>query len=268
MSGLLNANRLMQVPLGIFAQALSVAILPTMSLQVAQMDMEGLKKTLNFGIRFVLFLTIPSSVFMMVLALPIVQLILQNGKFHKSDAVFTGWLLIFYCIGLFAWSAQTVIARGFYAMKDSRTPAIVGTAVTVLFVIGNVLALKIFHHGEDSNLRTCCALAFVTSWAAILNAGVLILLLNEKMKGIHARQLFLSFWKVAFASAAMGIVCHFIYDPAYRLLSHFSVVAQSAGTLAICGLAGVAVFGGMAILMKMEETETLLNLVKKVARRR
>ena len=267
MSGLLNANRLMQVPLGIFAQALSVAILPTMSQQVAQMDMAGLKKTLNFGIRFVLFLTIPSSVFMMVLALPIVQLILQNGKFHKSDAQFTAWLLIFYCIGLFAWSAQTVIARGFYSMKDSRTPAIVGTAVTALFVIGNVLALKIFHHGSDTNFRTCCALAFVTSWAAILNAGILLLLLNEKLKGIHASQLFVSFAKVALASVAMGVACHFAYSPVYRLLSGFSVIAQSAGTLLACGAVGVAVFGGMALLMKMEETSTLVNLVRKAARR-
>ena len=88
------------------------------------------------------------------------------------------------------------------------------------------------------------------------------------MKGLHARQLFVSFSKVAFASTAMGVVCHFIYDPTYRLFSHFSVVAQSAGTLAICGLAGVGVFGGMALAMKMEETETLLNLVRKAVRRR
>ena len=266
-SALTNANFLMQVPLGIFAQAFSIAILPMMAQQSAQDDLAGLRNTLNFGIRFILFLTIPSSIFMMTLALPIVQTLFQHGAYKAEDTHFAALLLIFYSIGLFAWSAQAIIARGFYSMQDSRTPVIVGTSVTVLFIIGNLVALKVFGNSPENGLRTACALAFVTSWAAILNTGILLMLLNRKLKGIHAKQLALSAGKTLLASIALGIVCYVVSLALYSRLSHFGTFLQGFGTLTICGVLGILAYLACAFAMRMEETEMLLNMLRKVSKR-
>jgi putative peptidoglycan lipid II flippase len=85
-SALMNANRLMQVPLGIFAQATAIAIFPTLAAQAARKEMTQLRRTANFGIRSILFLTVPSSLLMVVLALPIVPLILHTGRFQDTEA--------------------------------------------------------------------------------------------------------------------------------------------------------------------------------------
>ncbi len=141
MSALMNSNRLMQVPLGVFGQACGIAIFPLLAQQAARKERAALRKTMSSGIRFILFLTVPSSVFIMVLALPIVQFLYQSGKFTSSDSHLTANILVAYTVGLFAWSAQAIVARGFYALEDSKTPVIIGTLVTVLFVIANASVL-------------------------------------------------------------------------------------------------------------------------------
>src|SRR4029434_2157638 len=91
----------------------------------------------------ILFLTVPSSLLMFVLALPIVQLLLQSGKFTTADAEVTAAALRFFAVGIFAWSAHSIVTRGFYAMQDSRTPILVGTVVTLIFIPLNWVSLRL-----------------------------------------------------------------------------------------------------------------------------
>jgi putative peptidoglycan lipid II flippase len=263
MSALMNSNRLMQVPLGIFGQACGIAIFPLLAQQAVRGDRAALRMTLSSGLRFILFLIVPSSIYMIVLALPIVQFLYQAGKFTASDAHVTAAILVAYTIGLFAWSAQAVIARGFYALKDSRTPVIIGTLVTVLFVIANAVVLRVVG-GAEHSVMGACGLALVTSCAAILNTGVLFWLLRRRLGGIDGARLLAGVLKILVASTVFGIACRATLSFLERHPlngGHASVKIVSAETLLLCAVAGVLAYAVMAFALRMEETKLVLKLL-------
>lgn len=261
MSALANANQLMQVPLGIFAQAAGIAIFPRLSQLVAQEDTDGFRKTFSFGLRFILFLTLPSAVFLMTLALPIVQFLLQSGKFQDADARITALLLAAYTIGLVGWSAQAIIGRGFYSLKDSRTPLMISTILTILFFVSNMVIQR--YSGIQNDDIKALALALATSFAGIMNAAILLVTLHSKLKGLDTRNLVLGSLKIVFASVVMGFAMRIVYDWLTRLPLSPNVTLRSGFLLTVCGLCGVAVYGVLAFALRMEETQTLLEVLKR-----
>src|SRR5205085_2437718 len=128
-------NRLMQLPLGIFGQAIGIAVLPTLSQQAAQDDMPAFRRTLNYGVRLALFLTVPTSILLIVLARPLIAMVYQHKNFLPSDTDSAVPALTFYALGVAAWSAQAVVARAFYARNDTWTPVLAGTFVTFCIFI-------------------------------------------------------------------------------------------------------------------------------------
>ncbi|HLJ54141.1 MAG TPA: murein biosynthesis integral membrane protein MurJ, partial [Chthonomonadaceae bacterium] len=266
MSALMNSNMLMQVPLGIFGQACGIAIFPLLAQQSARRETAALRKTVSAGIRLILFLTIPSSAYIIVLARPIVQFLFQSGKFTNADSSLTATLLAAYTIGLFAWSAQAIVARGFYAQKDSKTPVIVGTIVTALFVIANYLVLKMTPAGPHHSLRGAYGLAMVTSFAAMLNTGVLLVLLRKRIGGLDGIRLAVGTLKIVAASAVFAVVCRATLGllQSHPLRGAFgSVKAVSATNLLVCAAAGVAVYAALTFLLRMDEARMLISAVRR-----
>src|SRR5207302_8621882 len=78
-------NQLMQLPLGIFGQAIGIAVLPTLSQQAAQHDDKAFRNTLNYGVRLALFLTVPASVLLVVLAHPLIAVVYEHKSFTHND---------------------------------------------------------------------------------------------------------------------------------------------------------------------------------------
>ncbi len=256
-SALMNANRLMQVPLGIFAQATAIAIFPTLAAQAARKEIGDLRRTANFGIRSILFLTVPSSLLMVVLALPIVQLILHGGLFGPNEARMAANALVYYAIGIFAWSAHSIISRGFYALQDSRTPVIVGTGVTLIFVPLNWLLM---------NWMGYQGLALATSIAATIHMLTMLVLLRIRLHGIEGGKLLSSVGRIAAASVVTALVCRLVRDVIqHRLAAHagMSVTAQAFVTLAICLTVSVVVYGALAMLLQMEEWRQLRRMLRR-----
>ncbi len=261
-SALMNANRLMQVPLGVFAQAIGMAIFPTLSLHAARKDMPELRRTANYGLRFTLFLTIPTSVLMIVLALPFVQLLLQSGKFKTADAMQVDRALIYYSLGIFAWSAHTIVSRVFYSLKNTRTPVIIGTIVTLfVFIPLNRILMKWM--GSPG-------LAFATSIAAAINMGVTLFLLSRHIGGIYGGKLLRATLKICFASAITGAICWLTRE---ALQSRFPTVkgdhiALHAGIILAGSLAAsTLVYLILALGLRMEEANLLRKLLLKVSGR-
>lgn len=254
-SALMNANRMMQVPLGVFAQALAIAIFPTMAAQFARRDMTGLRSTTNYGLRFIFFMTIPASVLMIVLSVPIVQLLLQGGKYHWQEAEMASAALCYYALGIFAWSGQSILARAFYSLKNSKIPVIVGTIATLIFIPMNrpLMALYGFR-----------GLALATTIASALNMFALLFLLRVRLNGIQGGKLLRSVLKVLLASGVMGFVCYLLrnrMDPRPDLNPH--PVLHAFITLTCCGGAGLLVFFGLGMLLKMEEMNAVRGLLRR-----
>ena len=252
------ANRLMQLPLGVFAQAAAVALFPTLAAQAAKKEMSELKSSVNFGIRGILMLTIPSSVLMMVLSGPIVTAIFRHGAFTESNAVAASSALVFYAIGIGGWAAQAVITRGFYALQDTVVPVVAGTVMTLIFIPMNWLFMKPLGHN---------GLALATSVAAALNMLVLFELLRRRLGGLNGSLIVKSFAKVSVSSAVAGVV-------AWAVLGAISSRVDTGRTLgALIGVFGaaipaLAVYVGMIALLKVDEAHEVWRLASARFRKR
>lgn len=129
---LFTGNRFMLAPLGIVAQAASVAAFPYLASDSAAQDWKSFAEFLRNGLRRLMFLTLPLSVGLILVSEPLLNLF-RFGKFGQADAHQSAVAFAFYCVGLFAWTGQQLAARGFYALQDTRTPTIIGTLLALAF---------------------------------------------------------------------------------------------------------------------------------------
>ena len=252
------ANRLMQMPLGIFAQATAVALLPTLAAQAARNEIAELRRSINFGFRGILLMTIPSSVLMVVLATPIVRAILQHGQFKPNDAPYVGFALVFYAIGIAGWAGQAVVTRGFYALQATVVPVVTGTVATIIFIPLNWLLMKPMGHG---------GLALATSIAVMLNMLALLELLRRRLGGLNLRLIVKSLTKVTFSSAVAGAVAWAML----RLAAQHVDITQQFGALAgviIASVPALVVYVGMIALLKVDEAAEIWGIVSRRLKRR
>ena len=136
-TAIMNAYRLMLLPIGVFAQAMALAAFPTLSAQAAEKNIPAMRRTMNQSLRNILFLTVPASALMFLLAEPVITFLLQSGKYTHADTLVTASALRSLSLGIFAWSCQSLLTRGFYALQNSKVPVISGAIVSVLFVAMN-----------------------------------------------------------------------------------------------------------------------------------
>lgn len=256
MSALTYANQLMQVPLGIFAQAMGVAIFPTLSAMAARKDYAALRTTSSGGIRSLLFLTVPASAMMIVLGVPIVQLLLQHGQFKPTDTPLTASALTWYCVGIFAWSAQSVLSRSFYALQDTRTPVIVGTVVTLLFIPMNVL----FMTNLGLGIR---GLALATTVAATLHVIAMIAVLRIRLHGFETGKLAVSIAKTLAASAVAGVACWMAKSMVDSLLPAGHVKIHAALVLLAGFTLGSLAFIVAARLVRADELDQVITILRR-----
>lgn len=256
LAALTNANQLMQVPLGVFAQAMAVAIFPTLSAQAARGELTHLRETASAGIRSLLFLTVPVSLWMLLLARPTVALLLQHGKFGPDDTRLTATALAYYCLGIFAWSAQSILSRAFYALQDTRTPVVIGTAVTILFVPLNWLLMS----PAGLGIR---GLALATSIAATLNCLVMLWVLARRLQGFEGKRLARSLAQIGMAAAISGLACAAAAGVARHLIGEGLVKAAAAAELALGTGAALAIYLLLARAMGSEELTQMLGLLRR-----
>ncbi|HEU4753901.1 MAG TPA: murein biosynthesis integral membrane protein MurJ, partial [Armatimonadota bacterium] len=196
-------NRLMQLPLGIFGQAIGIAVLPTLSQQAAQDDMVAFRRTLNYGVRLALFLTVPTSILLIVLAQPLITLVYQRGNFTAADTANATPALVLFCLGVGAWSAQAVVARAFYARNDTWTPVLAGTFVTFfIFVPLNFILTPLMNVPGTPLLTRGPALA--TTLASLTNTLLLLYFAAKRFGGINGRRIVVSLVRIMVACIPMA----------------------------------------------------------------
>jgi len=121
-SWLAYAFRLMQLPIGVFGVALATVSMPALAKAAVDHDIASLKVTLSATLRLVFLLTAPAALWLAVMAVPVITLLYQHGRFGPLDTRQTAGALVMYCVGLPAFAAVGVLTRTFYALGDTRTP--------------------------------------------------------------------------------------------------------------------------------------------------
>lgn len=163
---LTTGNRVMIAAQGIVGMAASVAAFPYLSADAAKGNWPEFSKFLREGLRRLLFLTLPLSTLLILLARPIITVLFGYGQFDNNLALDeTSMAFAFYCVGLFAWTAQQLVARGFYAMQDTLTPTLIGSFLTIFFFIPLVwLAAQ---RGDVLSLAAATSIGGATHFAVI-----------------------------------------------------------------------------------------------------
>lgn len=249
------ANRIILLPLGIFASSIAVAIFPSLNTFVGQNDMTSYKQVLFKGLKSILFITIPSSIGMIVLNEPIVRLLFKTGKFTEADVKITAYALAFYSLGVVGQSAVQVITRAYYSLQDTMTPVKVGGAMVLMNLILNLLFLKV------SNLAIG-GIALSYTITSLLNFTILYLILAKKLEGLPTTILVSSTAKSLVSSLAMGVTAYFSAHFVEGIAGNATKLAQLLVTGTGIGV-GVLTFGAIAFLLKMEELDFVMNMVKR-----
>lgn len=132
---LLNyARRLMQVPVGVVAQAAGVASFPFLAHLAATRNLEAFNQTLQNALKNVFAVLAPICAIMILTSSPIIHVIYQHGGFTAQDTEAAAWLLRIMLLGVIFWGAQQLIGRAFYSHEDTLTPALCGTFITFAFL--------------------------------------------------------------------------------------------------------------------------------------
>ncbi len=252
------ANRLMVLPIGIFAYSISMAIFPTLTGQAATNRMDEYKKTFSLGVRSIIFITIPAAVGLMALGEPIVRLLFEQGKFHHGDTVATASVLFYYAIGLFAQSAVFVIVRGFYALHDTKTPLKLGLfTITANFILNHLFIGYLGARG----------LALAYSMTGFMDMGALLFLLRRKIGPIGMKNIIVSVLKILAAAFVMGVSAYFManyYEAFIPIERKLSQLVEVAVVITIAA----SIYFGIAKLLKMEEVDMVLGILGRKFKRR
>jgi putative peptidoglycan lipid II flippase len=140
-SWLYYSDRLMEFPLGVFGIALATVILPNLSRQHAGASREQFAATLDWSIRFVILISAPASVGLAILAGPVLATIFFGGEFTAEDVRMASMSLMAYAGGLVALTLVKVLAPGFFARQDTRTPVRVGLMALGANMVFNLLVV-------------------------------------------------------------------------------------------------------------------------------
>ena len=246
------ADRLVQFPLGMFAIAMSTAVLPTLSRQAAKAQWDALRSTFSHAIRLILFITLPCMTGLIILRVPIVAMLFQHGAFGDQATRLTAGALLYYGVGLWAFSSVRILIYTFYALKDTRTPVIMAiTAIAANIFFGVVLMGPMQHNG----------LALALSLASMLHLVMLSVALRKKMGALGWRKIARSVGKSGLCSVLMGLC---VWCLAQWLIP---VAGASRHVLifdvGICMLAGAIVFIVLAMVFRAPELEAVMQLIFK-----
>jgi putative peptidoglycan lipid II flippase len=178
-----------------FGQALGVASYPFMARLVAENKLAEMNQLLNDTLRY-LSLVIPFSMLLMVLRHEVILMLFQRGKFDAAATGQASVVLIFFLIGSFAFAANTIVPRAYYAMQDTLFPAIYAT-------IAVILSIPLYLAGL--NILGARGIALAVSLSAIFQVYLLYALWNKRTQNKGSRVVYVTYLKMFFFSALLGI---------------------------------------------------------------
>jgi putative peptidoglycan lipid II flippase len=244
------AFTIFSLPYGIFVVAIATALMPELSEKHSGEDIEGYREAFSFGLRTMIFVVVPSTVGLIVLAEPIVGLLYQRGEFGASDTRSVAELLIAYSVGLLGYSAYFFFVRAFYSRQNTKTPALLN--VGILFVYA-ALAYGLSYPLEAVGVVLALSIAYALLAALALGTT------RQEIGGIDGRRLLLSLAKILAAGAVMCAVAL----AGTSLLGTGSDFAGRLLVLLAVGGASLAAYLGVAFALRTEELKSVAGLLRR-----
>jgi putative peptidoglycan lipid II flippase len=244
------AKTLMRVPLGVVGQGVGVASFPFLAQLYSEGKLEELNRLLDSTLKGLIALLVPISALMIAESRPIVYLVFSHTRMRGPDLEATAATMVFFSLGLFAWGAQYILARGFYATRNTWIPAIVGTVITFASVPVYWLLVRRAQH---------LGLAMASSLGMTAYTVTLFVLLNRRTHNRQVAGMMLFFVKVCAASAAIAWACHRLE---IFLEPHFAW-QRFAGALLLLSVVTAA---GIMLLLVLGKLLRIRELEEQIAR--
>lgn len=252
-----SAFTFFMLPHGLFAVSVITALLPGMSSFAVKGDWDSFRSNLSSGIRATLLLVLPAAVGYLVLGEPIVRLLLEHGNTTARSTDLVVDVLRFFVIGLVPFSLFQLFLRSFYAMQDTKTPFLIN-CFSVAFNV--VIDFPLFAAYGVRGLAAGHAASYI--FGAVAQGFVL----RRRLGGIDGTRVSRSGAKIAAASALMGLVVFGVYRGVDAALDGGTLIGQLLTVLVPVGL-GAAAYVGFTIVLKVEETSMIREVIDKRFRR-
>lgn len=226
-SHLYYAQRLYQLPLGVLGISLATAIFPIMSADAAKGDFDSLIRTISKGLRGAVFIALPATAGIIIVAKPLLAALFQHGKFNSDDTIKVTITLMFYSLGLCGYFAQQILAKAFYSMQDSKTPVKSALTAVCANVILNLTLIWFIGTG---------GLAASTAICSYFQVFILIFILRKKFKSSILNGMASNIIKTITGTLVMTVICVLIlfvmeslpYSRLYQSLRLVAVVPIAA----------------------------------------
>jgi putative peptidoglycan lipid II flippase len=250
------ANRLMELPIGVFTVAVSTVIFPLISRHASAGDWSAMAQSYRKGMRLILVINVPAAIGLMVLATPIIRLLFQHGDFDAADTAQMRPVLIVCAVALPFISFVSIVLRAFYAQKDTTTPV---RAAVISFVVNLVLSLALMRP-----LGTV-GLALASNLAVVVQAIYLQMRLARTREGLNFQPLRADLVKVLAAALVMGAVVAAgwrYWRTTYPATDFFDVLGM---LLMIC--LGIVLYVALVWLLRIEGREDVAAVLAKARSR-
>jgi len=251
-SWLYYADRLVELPLGVFAIAISTAALPSLSRQAVEKDDSAFNDTIDHTLKLTFFISIPSMVGLIILGKPIIQLFFQRGAFDAMSRDMTADALLYYAIGLWAFSGVKIVVSAFYALQDTVTPVKVSVITFFSYLFLGIILMGPLKHG---------GLALALSLSSTINFMLLVFLLKRKLSYWNLTPIIISVLKILLSSAVMGFGVFYLK---LKLFPHepdpgiFNLIVQ-VSTMVI---SGIIIYLVAATIFRCRELSAISDLIK------
>ena len=200
-SSLTYAWQIFTVPEVIIAQGIAIAALPTFSAMVSRGEINAMRASLADTLRGILFLALPATVGLFALRAPVVSMLFQGRNFTAESTALVAWALAWFTLGLASHSVVEIVSRAYYALRDTWTPVVVGTAAMLLNIALSFALAPLFTrlgwwpHG---------GLALANTLATTLEMAGLMWMMRRRLGGLALTRVWPGLRRTALASALMG----------------------------------------------------------------
>lgn len=242
------AYTLYLIIVGVFSYTLSNIIFPELSKLSANNDEKQFKEVIKRAISISIFFIIPMSVGIGFLSKDIIRLIYERGEFTSTSTMLTSVALQFYAIGMIGYGLMEVLNKTFYAKQDAKTPMLVSGFAIILNVGLSIILVKLMGY---------TGLPLAASITSILTTVVMLVIINQKSKGIVDKETLKEGIKTIISAVVMGGVVYFIG----------TINIPSIISLAISVIAGVLAYLILEVLLKSDITKMGIEMIKKKIRK-
>ena len=243
---------IMLMPQAAIAQSVATVSLPLFSVQAARGELGQMRKALASMLRFVIMLALPAACGLIMLGRPIVSLIFERQAFNSTMTGMVYWALAWYSSGLVFHCVVEVVSRAFYAVRDTKTPVIV---LFIAMTLNMLMSLGFSRLFETIGWMPHGGLALANTIATGLEMTALLFLMRRRLSGLEGRHILQGVLQSSLAAIVMIVILVLWL----KISTGFSALVIVAGGVGL----GIAAYGGVCALLKVEELASIRKLLRR-----